>query len=337
MSVPEEPRGDRLTEAHVLLTAAVEQLVSGEDWARMLAFGARFHQYSFNNLCLAAAQCMARGIEPQQFAGYRTWQALGRQVRRGERGLAILAPIVRRVRVDEPPEGSAPPSPAKEKDESPSAHARQVLAGFKAVAVFDVSQTDGPPLPVVGPELLAGDAPAALFEGLAHEVERAGFQLLRADCSPANGSTDFLARTVTVRPDCSSAQATKTLAHELGHVLLHDEERFRVARGVDCRGVAEVEAESVAFLVCQSAGLTTDDYSFPYIARWARGDASLLRTTADRSLGAARRLTAALGLTEKPNDQATEAVLARARPDRAHHTRRASPPVAPTRNAGLGR
>ena len=333
MSTNEESGTDRLTEAHALLTAAVEQLVSGEDWARMLEFGARFHQYSFNNLCLAAAQCAARGIEPQQFAGYRTWQALGHQVRRGERGLTILAPIVRRVPIEEQTEGSPP----AERQPEPAAGARRVLAGFKAVAVFDVSQTDGPPLPVVAPELLVGDAPAALFDGLAREVAATGFELRRADCSPANGTTDFLARTVTVRPDCSTAQAAKTLAHELGHVLLHDDERFRTLRGVDCRGVAEVEAESVAFLVCRSAGLPTDGYSFPYIARWARGDPSLLRTTADRSLGAARRVTAALGLTEKPNDEATEAVLARVRPDRTKRVHRTAQPAVPARNAGLGR
>jgi hypothetical protein len=203
--------------------------------------------------------------------------------------------------------------------------------------VFDVSQTDGPPLPVVAPELLSGDAPAALFDGLANEVKQAGFELRRADCSPANGTTDFVARVVTVRPDCSTAQATKTLAHELGHVLLHDEERSRTLGGVDCRGIVEVEAESVAFLVCRTAGLPTDGYSFPYIARWAGGDASLLRTTADRSLGAARRLTAALGLAEKPNNEATEAVLERVRPDRATRAHRTAQPPAPARNGGLGR
>ena len=271
MSTAEEPQGDRLTEAHALLTSAVEQLVSGEDWARMLEFGARFHPYSFNNLCLAFAQCVARGIDPQQFAGYRTWQALGHQVRRGEQGLTILAPIVRRVPVEEASDTSLGPT----EDKSPDTRARKVLAGFKAVDVFDVSQTDGEPLPVVNPELLSGEAPETLFDGLAGEVDRAGFQLRRADCSPANGLTDFLAHTVTVRPDCSTAQATKTLAHELGHVLLHDEKPFRMLGGVDCRGLAEVEAESVAFLVCRTAGLSTDEYSFPYVARWARGDTSL--------------------------------------------------------------
>jgi hypothetical protein len=208
-SVHERP--DRLAEAYESLANAVEGLVEGEDWAAMLAVAARFHHYSLNNVLLISQQCAERGIEATRVAGYRAWQALGHQVRRGEHGLTVLAPVVRRA-PDEPAEaeGTVPRDPAG--DESP---ARRVLYAYKVTRVFDISQTDGPSLPDVAPELLSGDAPAALYEGLALQLAAAGFSLTREDCSPANGRTDFVRRTVAVRPDLSAAQAAKTLAHEL--------------------------------------------------------------------------------------------------------------------------
>ena len=296
---------DRLALAHEQLTAAVEQLVSSEDWARMLEVAARFHRYSLNNVLLVHAQMP----EATRLAGYRAWQALGRQVRRGEHGLSIFAPVLRRV-----PPDSASELARHEASESQHAQAspssRQLVA-FKVSKVFDISQTEGPPLPDVAPELLGGEAPSALYAGLAAEVEACGCVLLRQDCSPANGRTDFSARTVTVRADCSDAQAAKTLAHELGHVRLHDDANHHGLAGISCRGLAEVEAESVAFLVCQAAGLPTGEYSFPYVARWANGDLGMVRSAAGRSLAAARAITSSLGLTPNAPEPASEAVLAR--------------------------
>ena len=301
---------DHLTHAHEQLTTAVEHLVSGEDWAAMLGVAARFHRYSLNNVLLIHHQMP----EATRVAGYRAWQALGHQVRRGEHGLAILAPVVRRVALDEADErrrndpADSEQSPTDSKD---GAATRKVLAGFKVAKVFDVSQTDGPPIPDVVPIELTGEAPDALYDGLAAEVVAAGFTLHREDCSPANGRTDFLARTVTVRLDCSPAQAARTLAHEFGHVRLHDDPKFLLG-GFSCRGLAEIEAESVAYLVCSSAGMPTGEYSFPYVARWANGDVALVRSAAERSLTAARAITTSLGLSPTPGDPTDERVVARA-------------------------
>lgn len=292
---------DRLAEVHDQLATAVEALVSGEDWSAMLAVAARFHRYSLNNVMLIHCQMP----EATRVAGYRAWQALGHQVRRGEHGIAILAPVLRRA-----PEESGP---VEDREGDRAATRRQVLTGFKLTRVFDISQTDGPPLADVAPELLSGDAPAALYEGLAAEVAAKGYTLVREDCSPANGTTNFATRTVTVRPDCSHAQAVKTLAHELGHVILHAEGQLAGFDALLCRGRKEVEAESVAYLVCASAGLSTGGYSFPYVARWANGDVELVRSAAERSLGAARSITTALGLSPAPPDPASEAVIERSR------------------------
>ncbi|HTW97700.1 MAG TPA: ArdC-like ssDNA-binding domain-containing protein [Acidimicrobiales bacterium] len=322
MSAPTPHSGgeDRLTEVHEQLTAAVEALVSGEDWASMLAVAARFHRYSLNNVMLIQLQMP----DATRVAGYRAWQALGHQVRRGEHGIAILAPVLRRV----------PDERGRGEDDGEAPSRRQVLTGFKLTRVFDISQTDGPPLPDVAPELLSGDAPAALYDGLAAQVTQKGYELVREDCSPANGRTNFAARTVTVRPDCSPAQAAKTLAHELGHVYLHEEGRLGGLEALFCRGREEVEAESVAYLVCASAGLQTGGYSFPYVARWASGDVELVKSAAERSLGAARTITTALGLSPAAPDSASEAVLERSRAQ--SHRRPAPAPRPPERSLTRG-
>ena len=106
--------------------------MTSEDWQRALTVAARFHAYSFANTQLIWSQSMARGFTPTRVAGYRAWQKLNRHVRRGERGLAILAPLTRKVDTEEGEE-------------------ERRLFGFKAVHVFDISQTDGEPLPKIRP------------------------------------------------------------------------------------------------------------------------------------------------------------------------------------------
>ena len=267
-----------LDDAHRRLVTAVEGLVAGEDWRQMLEVARRFHAYSTANVFLI----MAQRPEATRVAGYRTWAGLGRQVRRGEKGIAILAPVVTRAR------------PIDAREEACEPELVKVLRGFRVVHIFDVTQTEGDELPDVAPALLSGVAPAAVWEALATQVAAAGFTVSRGDCSGANGVTDFLARTVTVRADVSEPQAVKTLAHELGHVLLHDTSDDRA-----CRGRVEVEAESVAYLVCEHAGITSDTYSFPYIARWSGGDVEVVRASAERALTGARLIIEAIDFSIK--------------------------------------
>lgn len=143
------------------------------------------------------------------------------------------------------------------------------------------------------PTLLAGQDNAGWYDQLAALVATAGFTLGRKDCAPANGTTNFTTRQVTIRPDLSPAQAVKTLTHvPLGHVLLHDD----TERNLVDRARVEVEAESTAYLVCATLGIATDDYSFPYLARWSQGDTELIQATAERAISCARRILTDLGL-----------------------------------------
>ena len=295
---------EKLQAAHERLVRSVEALVSGEDWRAMLEVAQRFHTYSAANVLLIAAQ----HPEATRVAGYGTWKRLGRYVRKGEHGIAILAPLLYRAAAREGESGGgtgatfaeAGPSGASSSGARPvdagsaavptsreRAGGEKVLRGFRVVHVFDVSQTAGEDLPEVRPAQLSGLAPDALFDALAAELARSGYTLLRADCSPANGKTHFLSRTVVVRPDLSPAQALKTLAHEVAHTMLHDGSEY----GAGCRGAAEVEAESVAYLVCGAVGLRSDVYSFPYVARWAEGNLEVVQTCATRLVSCARRLT----------------------------------------------
>jgi len=271
MTKPTHDRSERLAEAHADLVAAVESLTSGDDWQRMLDVAARFHHYSANNVFLI----MMQRPDSTQVAGYRAWQGLNRQVRKGEKGIRILAPCKFRYATT---------------DDEGQETIHIGIRGFTTVSVFDVAQTDGEELPDMRPTLLDGGDAFGLWDALATQVQAAGFRIERGECRGANGSTNHAQRTVRVRDDVSDAQAAKTLCHELAHVILHTstEAYFR------CRGVCEVEAESVAHLVCQAAGLTTDAYSWPYVALWAEGKSEVVRETADRVIMTARSILDAI-------------------------------------------
>jgi len=267
---------DKVRQLHDSLTAQVEALVSGEDWARFLTVASKFHQYSANNLWLILAQ----RPDATRVAGYQTWKRLGRQVNKGSKGIAILAPCVYRRRAVDEADPAENPAVAR------------VLRGFTVVHVFDESDTTGEPLPDVAPVLLEGDG--ALWDALAAQVASAGFALSRGDCAPANGYTNFDTHEVVVDGALSGRQADKTLCHELAHVCLHDASRITTDRDL-----AEIEAESVAFIVCNALGIDSAAYSLPYVAIWARGDLDRIRRTAERVVTTAQAVLAAMAPAEE--------------------------------------
>lgn len=281
MATKEETRAARearLEELHEQLAGAVGQLVTGEDWARALSFAARFRSRSFNNTLLIWAQHQAafeRGRVAEPFptyvAGYRQWQGLDRQVVKGQAGYMIYAPVTARFVSMNPSDPLSWRRLAPREKHKSGEVERSRIVGVKPTYVWDVSQTDGAPVPgAPAPTLLEGEAPEGLWEGLAAQVEDAGFDPLRVpDASAihgANGVTDYAAKTVSVRVDMSDAARVKTLAHELAHVLLHGPENAE-ARGH--RGVGEVEAESVALMVGAAHGIDTSIYTVPYVSGWA--------------------------------------------------------------------
>ncbi|HZQ26314.1 MAG TPA: ArdC-like ssDNA-binding domain-containing protein [Acidimicrobiales bacterium] len=261
------------------LQEGIAALVTGEDWQRFMEIASRFHRYSvWNTIAILVQQ-----PEATQVAGYTTWKRVGRQVRRGEKGIKILAPCTYPVhREDDEGEGDTP---------------ARVVRGFKVVHVFDVHQTEGAPLADVPAVLLDGDAPAALLDGLAAQIEAAGFSYRRGPMpsqhARANGLTVYGTRSVVVRDDLSHAQAAKTTAHELAHVLMHGPDAPE-----HTRERCEVEAESVAFIVCAACGLDSGGYTFPYVGRWSMGDLDLVRSTAERVMATARQVIESLPVAD---------------------------------------
>lgn len=253
-------RTDRLKAAHDKLQAAVAQIVSGDDWKRMLKVASKFHKYSFNNHLMIFMQRPDATV----VAGFNKWKSLGRFVKKGEKGIAIFAPCRYKTTIE---------------DEHGDEKSFQQIRGFRVVHVFDISQTEGEELPdldAVRPKLLDADAPEGVWEALVSQANTAGFEVIRNRRGRENGYCDFSSREIAVRPDVAPAQAVKTLIHELAHGLLHSDEVPR------SKEVAEIEVESVAYIVCDAIGLDSGDYSFAYVACWTEGDCELLKSTAQR-------------------------------------------------------
>ena len=226
---------DKVAAAQAVLEVEVTALRSGEEWRSYLDLSAKLHVYSPNNIMLLRVQhanAFAEGRvdtpTPTFIAGYRTWQALGRQVDKGQKGYSILAPVryTRREAVDAA--GTARrlargETPAPEETE----HSRRVLGGFTVEHVFAAEQTSGDPLPdAPTPKLLEGEAPAGLGAAVMALVEARGFTVDPAvdarALNGANGVTRWDVHQVQVRSDMDDAAMVKTLIHEAAHVLLHE-------------------------------------------------------------------------------------------------------------------
>jgi antirestriction protein ArdC len=299
--------GQKIEDLQAEIETGVAELVAGEGWTRWLRLAARFPRYSFRNQLLILHQ----RPDARVVMGYRAWQALGHQVRRGEQSISILAPCTYRAKAktsELEPDSTADNSHDQQEEAGERGSGRRVLRGFRIAHVFDIGQTDGDAVqPPERPPLLDGEAPAGLWDSLAGQIAAAGFTLTRADIpSGANGITNFATRTVTTAGHLSPAQAVKTLAHELAHIAMHNGSEYATG----CRGQAEIEAESVAYIICQSAGLTTATYSFGYVAHWAGGDPKPIRQTADQVITTARALLAATGLSEPADATPQEPIAA---------------------------
>jgi len=295
-----EQRAARLAEVHEQLAEAVAAAATDAGWRAWLGAAARFREYSPTNQLLILLQRPGAS----RVAGYRVWQGLGRQVRKGERGITILAPVRRRVGTDsttaEGSESTAPDSSAGTGEQSSAPTAEpgagrvgRALVGFTAVTVFDLAQTDGEPLPEPPAMRLAdGEAPAGLWDALVEQVQARGFTVGGEDPAPALGVTRYATRRVDVAPGLSPAMACHVLAHELGHIAADHETRREVARGV-----REAEADGIAHLVTTTAGLP-GHVTVDYVTGWTNGDPAIVRATAARVVTAAAQIIDALHLDD---------------------------------------
>jgi hypothetical protein len=267
------------------LKAQVATLTTEDRWRCYLAVQSTFHAYSFRNTLLI----MVQRPDATRVAGFHAWKALGRSVKKGEKGIGILAPM------------AIKPRPTAD-DPDPSSRLR-----FRLAYVFDVSQTEGDDLPASPAATLTGaeDAAAAVWDRLtAFAASRSIPVDLTDDGLPPGANGSFCRETgcVRIRPSNPPLQRAKTLAHELGHALLHAD-----ASDSHERPIMEVEAESVAYIVLHHFGLDTGDYSFGYVALWSQEKdlAAVLTASGTRIASATKAI-----LSHRHDDEGVESMPA---------------------------
>lgn len=277
---PEQKRAYReqnLQQMEAHLEKGVEQLVTGEDWIAAMKFAGQFRSRSFLNTLLIHVQHVQAFDEgrvptptPSYVAGYTDWKKLGRWPAKGQTGYFVRKPVLERYASANPAGGKWRKLAPKEKPRAGET-VREKIVNVTYGKVWDVAQTEGAEIPErPAPEPLTGKAPEGLWDGLAREVKRSGFKLLSAPDAAAldgaDGLTDYTARQTHVRADMDDAERVLVLAHELGHIRLHDPD----ASGREPhRGIREVEAESVAAMICSVYGMDTGPAAIPYVAGWA--------------------------------------------------------------------
>ena len=277
---PEE-RITALTDGlHTILEQAVE---SPSHWQVLLDASATLWRYSGGNVALLMMQMAQRGTEdPTLVAGYKEWERHGRTVLRGERALWVIAPRTSRVQQVTLPDGTRQQVVLGEKLPRGAVEdgKRTIIVGWRGQAVFDVSQTQGTPLLVPR----AFDAPEAdsaeLWRSLSVVASRHGFRVDVTDAQYGltSGFTDFTQRLIQVGAWLGSVERSAVLAHELGHLLLHgpnDEVGRLYGSSAEHRGLAEIEAESVAYTVLRAHGIDRGEQSALYLLGWAD---SVIRT-----------------------------------------------------------
>ncbi len=254
------------------LEAGIQALFESEKFKQYLQTLSKFHDYSLNNTILIAMQ----KPDATLVAGYTAWQKqFGRQVQKGESGIRILAPTPYKKRMEvektDPNTGEILMNP----DGSKQKETREVLMpAFKVVNVFDVSQTEGKPLPTLGVNELTGDV--AQYEMFFEALKRScpvpiDFEQIEGG---AKGYFHTVENRIAIQEGMSQVQTIKTAVHEMTHQRLHSIDPTAKPDPAEprlTRNHKEVEAESVAFTVCQHYGIDTGDYSFAYVAGWSHG------------------------------------------------------------------
>ena len=290
-----EKPADKLKEITDRLEQGIAELFESERYKEYLRVMSKFHNYSFNNTLLIAMQKPDASL----VAGFSSWKNnFGRNVMKGEKGIKIIAPspftVKQEVEKTDPQTGK----PVIGKDGKPVTEEKEIkVPAYKVVSVFDVSQTEGRELPDIAVDELTGDVDR--FKDFFSALEQAspvpiGFEKIEGG---AHGYYHLEGKRIAIDEGMSNLQTLKTAIHEIAHAKLHDidlnapkeEQKPRVDRRT-----REVEAESVAYTVCQHYGLDTSDYSFGYVAGWSsgkelaelRGSLETIRSTAAEMINA---------------------------------------------------
>lgn len=255
---------EKIQEITERLEKGIEDLFQSENYKRYLKTMSKFTSYSLNNTLLIAMQ----KPDSTTVAGYTTWKNLGRQVKKGEKAIQILAPILYKKNSEN--EGEYDNKVSDKKDKSLKEETEKILVGFKIVNVFDISQTEGVPLPEIAHRL---DGSVEGYNDFMESLKKFSPVpvILQNVEGTANGYYDLVNKFIVIDKSMSQEMHVKTGIHEVTHALLHDKDNGIEKDSKSGIETKEIEAESVAFTVCKYYGIDTSNYSFGYISGWSSG------------------------------------------------------------------
>lgn len=279
-----EQKRERARELQASIAEKVDALRDSDQWQAFLDLARGFHSYSLNNLMLIWSQYP----DATQVAGFRQWQARGRQVRKGEKAIRIFGYATKKITEDDDAQDG------EQVETDATGQRRRVY--YPILSVFDVSQTDptDPEQPSAAlTQTLTGGDPLGILAAVSDYLTADGWAVEREHLTGGRrGYTDFLVRRVVIAADVEPAQAAKTALHEAAHVILHTD--LQPGEYHQHRGTYETEAESVAYVVAGILGLDTSAYTIGYVAGWSDADVDLIRSTAANMLRAAHQIAAAI-------------------------------------------
>ena len=244
----------KIQEALTKIDEGLDQINSNKEWLHFLTFQSMFYNYSFNNTILIYMQ----KPDASYVKGYNAWKNLGRYVRRGERGIAILAPCFKRV---DSQQDAALTDEEKEKS--------KVLCGFRVCYVYDIQSTDGNDemLPTLVRGLNGSSEEILSHLALLRSHVEKTYPIVDTQGTSEKGSFNLATKKISIRSDLDDLQRLKTLIHEYSHAL--DFEANPIGEGEnEKRNQRELIAESCSFVVCHALGLDTNGYSIPYLQTW---------------------------------------------------------------------
>ena len=273
----EKQRVQELTDK---LEQGLQDLFNSDSYRNYLSTMSKFHNYSFNNTLLIAMQ----KPDATLVAGYKAWQKnFERHVNKGGKAIRILAPAPYKIKEERDKIDPVTQELLLDKDGNPQKEEVEItIPAFRAVSVFDVAQTDGKPIPELAAKELLSDVEG--YQDMIHAVEAISPVPIELEeiAGDSKGYYDREAKRIAVQENMSESQTLKTMIHEAAQSKLHSKEVEQDEQMRKDRNTKEVEAESIAYTVCQHFGVDTSDYSFGYIAGWSSGrDTKELRASMD--------------------------------------------------------
>ena len=268
---------DRVEDLTKLIDEKIDALINSNDWKEYLKFASAQYRYSWNNQFLIWFQSSVRGFEASYVRGYKQWEAIDRTVKKGEKAMYVLAPMLAHRCVEKDCKARAKyfrdgKYYICEKD---SKHkVGKFLTGFRDVPVFDISQTEGEDIPQVTLKDKCENAKPEIWEALVSLAESHDFKVIVGNAKGAEGYCSHDKKEIVISSNAEFGYQVKILAHEVGHLLMHKDIKDYQQQ----RARYETEAEGVAWVVCEALGVHSDEdnYSFGYIATWGKDNTKQL-------------------------------------------------------------